>query len=226
VRALTALHLLAPGTPMLFQGQELGAKTPFFYFADHAPELADLVRKGRLAFLSQFASMENSDAVQSVVADPAARASFDASKLDWDAIDAPMMQLHIDLLALRRDDPTFSAQSPRGIDGAILAPECFVLRFFGVEGGVAMPGHADDRLLIINLGRDLRLSPSPEPLLGLPRNKAWQSLWSSEDIRYSGQGMRPVDDDARGWMVTGQSAVVLHAVDRAASLEPRTRSHD
>src|SRR4051812_43469071 len=34
-RALTALLLLSPGTPMLLQGQEFGASSPFLYFADH-----------------------------------------------------------------------------------------------------------------------------------------------------------------------------------------------
>ena len=35
LRAITALMLLAPGTPMLFQGQEFGASSPFLFFADH-----------------------------------------------------------------------------------------------------------------------------------------------------------------------------------------------
>ncbi|HXE53055.1 MAG TPA: malto-oligosyltrehalose trehalohydrolase, partial [Tepidisphaeraceae bacterium] len=49
-RAMTALMLLSPQTPMLFQGQEFGASSPFVYFADHHPELAKLVRKGRGEF--------------------------------------------------------------------------------------------------------------------------------------------------------------------------------
>ena len=45
VRALTTLLLLGPWTPLLFQGQEFGASSPFLYFADHGPDLAapDLV---------------------------------------------------------------------------------------------------------------------------------------------------------------------------------------
>src|SRR6267143_2015843 len=53
-RALTAVLLLGPQTPMLFQGQELGAQSPFLYFADHPAPLAALVRQGRRKFLSQF----------------------------------------------------------------------------------------------------------------------------------------------------------------------------
>ena len=51
---MTALMLLMPATPMLFQGQEFSASTPFLYFADHKPDLAKLVRQGRCEFLSQF----------------------------------------------------------------------------------------------------------------------------------------------------------------------------
>ena len=53
-RAMTALLLLSPGTPMLFQGQEFAASTPFLFFADHHPELARLVSNGPKEFLSQF----------------------------------------------------------------------------------------------------------------------------------------------------------------------------
>src|SRR5262249_40123934 len=47
LKALTALLLLGPGTPMLFQGQEFMASSPFLYFADHEPKLARLVAAGR-----------------------------------------------------------------------------------------------------------------------------------------------------------------------------------
>ena len=47
--------MLGPATPMLFQGQEFGSSSPFFFFADHHPELARLVSKGRREFMSQFA---------------------------------------------------------------------------------------------------------------------------------------------------------------------------
>src|SRR5262249_21698535 len=58
-KAITAVLLLGPSTPMLFQGQEYGASTPFLYFADHHPELAALVKNGRAEFLTQFRSIGN-----------------------------------------------------------------------------------------------------------------------------------------------------------------------
>src|SRR5262249_8477023 len=82
LRALTALMLLAPPTPMLLQGQERGSTRPFFYFADHNPELAAQVAAGRRKFLSQFPSLATPESQQRVP-DPAAEETFRASKLDW-----------------------------------------------------------------------------------------------------------------------------------------------
>ena len=55
-RAITALWLLSPGTPMFFQGQEFAASSPFLYFADHGGDLGVAVRSGRAEFMSQFRS--------------------------------------------------------------------------------------------------------------------------------------------------------------------------
>ena len=56
-KAMMAVMLLGPGTPMLFQGQEFAASSPFFYFADFSGELAGLTRQGRADSLSQFPSL-------------------------------------------------------------------------------------------------------------------------------------------------------------------------
>src|SRR4051812_6095791 len=56
-RAMTAYLLLMPGIPMLFQGQEFAASTPFLYFADHRADLVEAVRQGRGEFLAQFPSV-------------------------------------------------------------------------------------------------------------------------------------------------------------------------
>ncbi len=54
LRAMTALLLLAPGTPMLFQGQEFAASSPFLFFADQNSALSEMIRQGRIEFLAQF----------------------------------------------------------------------------------------------------------------------------------------------------------------------------
>jgi maltooligosyltrehalose trehalohydrolase len=184
-RALTALLLLGPGTPFLFQGQEFCASAPFLYFADHTPELAAAVRKGRLEFLSQFPSLALL-ATQAGVPDPEALA------------------LHRDLLRLRREDPVFRAQGAGWLDGTVLGREAFALRFFGETAG--------DRLLLVNLGMDLDLEPVPEPLLAPLTGSRWEPLWSSEDPKYGGSGAPPPEDDEGCWRLSGQAAVVLGLV--------------
>jgi maltooligosyltrehalose trehalohydrolase len=209
LRALTALTLLGPGTPLLFQGQEFAASAPFLFFADHGPELAKLVRKGRAGFLAQFPSLAVPE-MQTILADPADRATFERCKLDFAERQrhAPLYALHRDLLKLRRDDPVFRGQKERGVDGAVLAPRAFVLRYFGGDG--------DDRLLLVNLGRDLHLEVAPEPLLAPPEDQEWTLLWSSESPSYGTGGTAPVETEA-GWFLPGESAVVLRPRERETS---------
>lgn len=201
-KAVTALLLLTPGTPLLFQGQEYCASTPFMYFADHHAELAKLVQQGRAEFLSQFPCIAEAQKELSLAA-PHDRATFERCKLNRDERrrNADMLLLHSDLLKMRREDPVFSAQRSDGLHGAVLGPEALALRFFG--------GVAGDRLLIVNLGRDLHLQPVPEPLLAPPENGAWQLVWSSEDPKYRGSG-QPGLDDAGPWTVPGHSALVMY----------------
>jgi maltooligosyltrehalose trehalohydrolase len=198
---MTTLLLLMPGTPMLFQGQEFNASAPFLFFADHKPDLARLVRKGRAEFLSQFRSLALPE-MQACLPDPADPATFERCKLDLSERDrhGQAYALHGDLLRLRREDPVFRAQRPRGVDGAVLDGQAFVLRYFG-EGG-------DDRLLLVNLGRDLHFDPAPEPLLAPPAGRRWAVRWSTEDPRYGGCGTAPPDTE-ENWRIPGEAAVVL-----------------
>ncbi len=199
-RAITALLLLAPATPMLFQGQEFAASSPFLFFADHTPQLAQLVKKGRAEFLAQFPSLATPE-MRACLTDPADRASFERCKLDHAERErhAAAVALHRDLLRLRHDDPVFGNPRPGGVDGAVLGDNAFVLRFFGE--------HAD-RLLVVNLGRDLELTRAPEPLLAPPEHAQWDVLWSSEHPAYGGCGAPPLSPD-QPWRLIGESATVL-----------------
>jgi maltooligosyltrehalose trehalohydrolase len=130
--------------------------------------------------------------------------TFEECKLDHSdrAKDSRLHALHIDLIRLRKSDPVFSAQRSDWMHGAIIAPDAFVLRFFG--------GDAGDRLIVVNLGRDLDRVPGVEPLLAPPAGCDWKVLWSSESPRYGGCGRTPVDKDGRWWL-TGESALVLES---------------
>jgi maltooligosyltrehalose trehalohydrolase len=200
-RAMTAYLLLAPGTPMLFQGQEFASSAPFHYFADHQGELGAKVREGRAAFLAQFPSIATPQ-VMALLPDPTAMETFERCTLDFEERRSheSIYLMHRDLLRLRREDPVLSAQQPRGLDGAVLGPEAFVLRFFGEGGG--------DRLLVVNLGADLTLNPAPEPLLAPPADALWRILWSSDEVRYGGSGVAPIET-RQNWCISGHAAVVL-----------------
>jgi maltooligosyltrehalose trehalohydrolase len=204
MRAMTALLLLGPQAPMLFQGQEFFASSPFFYFADHSGDFGELVRRGRTEFLQQFPSLNNQAFVDGM-AQPADPSTFERSKLDWAEAErnGHAVALHRDLLKLRRDDPTFRAGGEGRIrlDGSVLSESAFLLRYFG-----SVP--QEDRLLLVNFGLDLRIESLPDPLFAPPEACQWQVLWSSEDRAYGGIGIRPMDPQAR-WMLTGECALVL-----------------
>ncbi|MES1205878.1 MAG: alpha-amylase family glycosyl hydrolase, partial [Pseudomonadota bacterium] len=218
-RAMTALLLLGPWTPMLFQGQEWNASTPFHYFADHVPELAKLVRAGRGTFMAQFPGCDGPGA--DLLPDPAAPEVFQASRLLWEERCLPVhrqaLRLHRDLIKLRRDDPTLGAPPATGLalETAALTPTCGVLRYY-VDGPVA-GAVAQDRLLIVNLGPDLDLPAVAEPLLAppaVPGHTLWRTVWSSEDPRYGGSGNAEPEDEERGWRIPGFATVLLAPVAR------------
>jgi maltooligosyltrehalose trehalohydrolase len=200
-RAMMTYMLLIPQTPMLFQGQEFCASAPFRYFADHEEDLANTVRQGRADFLKQFGSLTTQD-MQDQLPDPADPANFESCKLDQSErqTHAEAYALHRDLLALRREDPVFRAQRTDWMHGAVVGPEAFILRFLGGEEG--------DRLLVVNLGRDLNLYPVSEPLLASPEESHWEILWASEAALYGGEGIPPLNTEGN-WYIRGQAAVVL-----------------
>lgn len=200
-RALTALTLLGPGTPMLFQGQEFASSSPFLFFADHKPDLSTLVYKGRRDFLARFRRIAT-DEGQSVIPDPADPETFRQCVLDLSErkTHGAIYKMHKDLIRLRKSEPVFRSQRVGGVDGAVLSADAFVLRFFAENG--------QDLLMIVNLGLDLDLNPAPEPLLAPPEGMRWQTLWSSENPEYGGSGTPPLET-SQGWRIPGHATVVM-----------------
>ena len=200
-RAITGLFLLMPGTPMLFQGQEYGATSRFFYFCDHNDNLCESVNAGRAKFLAQFRSLAQSE-MQRRLPQASSQETFLRSRLDPAERERnpELTALHKDVIALRRGDPVLRSPKRRGVDGAVLSADAFVLRYFGGPDG--------DRLLLINMGIDLQLDPAPEPLLAPLQDRTWSVLWSSESPEYGGTGTYPPDTEDN-WRLPGQSALVL-----------------
>ena len=99
-----AILLTSPWTPMLFMGEEWGARTPWQYFTDHTDaELGRAVSEGRT---SEFGShgWDSAD-----VPDPQAPETFERSKLDWSEVEQDphrrLLRWYADLIRLRHEAP-------------------------------------------------------------------------------------------------------------------------
>ena len=103
-RVAAALLMFSPFLPLLFQGEEWAASTPFQYFTDHVdPGLAAAVSEGRKREFAYFGWSPDD------VPDPQDPATFERSKLRWDELDrqphASMLDWYRRLIAIRRGIP-------------------------------------------------------------------------------------------------------------------------
>jgi maltooligosyltrehalose trehalohydrolase len=104
LKVAAALVLTSPFVPMLFQGEEWGAGSPFLYFTDHPEkELGRAVGEGRRREFEAF-GWEPAE-----IPDPQDPQTFERSKLHWDEIDsephAELLEWHRRLIDLRRETP-------------------------------------------------------------------------------------------------------------------------
>jgi len=209
-RAMAALLLLGPWTPLLFQGQEFGASSPFMFFADVGDaSVRDAVRRGRAEWLAPFLSLTEDEALRGLPAPDDAQV-FVSCKLNLSEREKnrATYDLHVDLLKLRREDSRFRQQISGGVDGAVLGSASFVLRYFAEEN--------DDRLLIVNFGNSQVLEPAPEPLLAPPLGYGWEMLWTSDSPRYGGAGSAPVATQEQ-WVLPAESTVAFRPAHENAN---------
>src|SRR5205085_11276091 len=155
-------------------------------------KLKEAVRKGRFKFLAQFPSAASAE-TQAILPVPHRPTTFEHSKLDWSerTRNRWFINLHRDLIRLRREDSRLRQQIPGKLDGAVLGSDCFVLRFFGNDH--------DDRLLLINFGLRSIIRPASEPLLAPPSECEWELLWTSDSVRYGGPGRVEIDAEVE-WL--------------------------
>ena len=210
LRAMTALLMLAPQTPMIFQGQEFSASAPFLYFGDLSPEISRQVHDGRIELLKQFTNIDSPEIIDTIDK-PYELETFEQSRLDLGERErhGKVYALYRDLIRLRREDPVFSKGYTCHIEGAVLGTSGFLLRYF--------LGDHQQRLLLINLGRELHLAPVPEPMLAPPLGCDWEIVWTSEKLEFGGSGTPKLDTE-KFWRLQGNAAVVLAPT---ANGEPR-----
>jgi maltooligosyltrehalose trehalohydrolase len=202
-RALSALLLLGPALPMLFQGQEFGSTRPFTYFADHDPELNAAVQAGRATFLRQFPALASAE-MQARLPDPSDPETFRRCRLDDDerTRESTSSRLYRDLLRIRRDDEVLSRVSTDAVRVESSAPTSSIL----LIRYIADQAH---RLLLVNL-RDDDLSPMNDPLFAPAPGQRWELLWTSEHPDYGGGGAIPLIDAGR-WLIRGLAASLLRS---------------
>ena len=144
------LTLTGPFTPMLFQGEEWAASTPFAFFTSHPEEeLGRAVTEGRTREFERMAW--DLDAVP----DPQDPATFHGSKLDWhereDGRHAVLLQVYRDLAALRRRTPELT-------DPDLAAVTCEVdegQRWFLMRrGGIVVAANFGEGEVTVDLGGD------------------------------------------------------------------------
>lgn len=110
-KTAAALMLTAPFVPMIFEGEEYAASTPFQYFADHEdPEMARSVSEGRKKEFAAFGWK------QEEIPDPEKTETFERSKLNWDEVHEgrhkEMLEWYKSLIELRRKSPSLNDGDP------------------------------------------------------------------------------------------------------------------
>ena len=129
LKAAVALMLLTPQIPMLFMGEEVGAREPFLFFTDFHDDLADAVREGRrreFAKAPEFADPER----RKTIPDPNALGTFEASRWTDTAPDAADWRaLYKALLDLRASRITPHLDAARSLGAEVLAERCVMARW-------------------------------------------------------------------------------------------------
>ena len=156
-RAATTLLLSLPMTPLLFQGQEWAASTPFLFFTDHHGELGQAVSEGRKREFGHFEGFSGE------VPDPQDAATFAASRLNWDELEsgehAQTLALYKELLALRKSDAVLKDSRRDHLEAGHAGDLLWVRR---------SDGHGV-RLLLWNLGATLHMQDVQLPHALPPR---------------------------------------------------------
>jgi maltooligosyltrehalose trehalohydrolase len=188
-RAASALLCLVPYTPLIFQGQEWAASTPFLYFTDHNAELGRLVTEGRRKEFQGFGAFTDEASVKRIP-DPQAESTFLASKLRWQEaaadIHAGVRALYREALRLRREEPALREHA---------RSQWHVLDFG--EGKLALRFHSPDSasrcVVLCNLSdrkstpeensvRDLLLHPH----LAAGAGEKWELIFDSNAAQFQG----------------------------------------
>jgi maltooligosyltrehalose trehalohydrolase len=164
-----ALLLTSPFTPMLWMGEEWGARTPWQFFTDHDDvELGKAITEGRRREFVAFGWKPED------IPDPQDPATFERSRLDWAERDkdehAALLAFHRRLIRLRRELPELTDPSLDDVTVAYDEDDRWIVVR---RGNVAV---------LANLGDEPRHLPTPEPVVDV-------ALASAEGFMFDADGM-------------------------------------
>jgi 1,4-alpha-glucan branching enzyme len=178
LRAAVSILLLSPAPPLLFMGEEFGAKTPFLFFCDFEGDLAKSVTEGRRNEFTRFAKF-SSEETRSRIPDPNAEQTFVRSKLDWATINEPLHQdwteFYRTLLSLRREH----------IIPHLANKICAKFALAGTTGLIVTWNfHNDTTLtLLTNMGSSaIPIPPRPNGDLIFTNDEGVTSAWNQETL--------------------------------------------
>ncbi len=207
-RAANALLCVVPYTPLIFQGQEWGATTPFLYFTDHNEELGRLVTEGRRKEFAGFAAFGDAKSSQEIP-DPQAESSFLQSKLRWEEMPigghAKMRALYREALRLRREEKAILARHDRAKWQVVsLGENTVAIAYTDVKAGEMC-------MVVVNLrGGDTHAAMIDE---GPPV----EVIFSSNDARYGGDGACAYDPAERSLFFERAELLILKSKGLSAA---------
>jgi maltooligosyltrehalose trehalohydrolase len=162
-----AVVAIGPFVPLLFQGEEWAASSPFQYFADHDDaKMALAVSEGRKREFREFGWQPES------IPDPEAQSTFENSKLNWEEMGngnhSEMLSWYRALIQLRKAEPSLHGSRPGQTRTAFSESD----KWFLIERG--------DVTLICNLGSAVRALPAPSHKRVLLTSRAGVTLVDHE----------------------------------------------
>ncbi len=166
LKAAMALLLLCPQIPMLFMGEEVGAREPFLFFTDFHGDLAKAVREGRRREFTGQPGFSDETACAKIP-DPNAATTFEASRWTADAPDADDWRTLVgELLALRHSLIAPRLKGCRAINASVLGDKAVLARWRLADGATLT--------IAANLGPASAGADLPEtaPLIGAPAEDA------------------------------------------------------
>jgi maltooligosyltrehalose trehalohydrolase len=178
VKLAMAILLLAPSPPLLFMGEEFAASTPFLFFCDFGPELADPVTQGRRHEFARFEQFRSPQA-QARIPDPNAEKTFMHSKLDWNSTreeaHGNWLDFYRDVLKCRREKvvPRIKDIAPGSAKFEIVSPAGLQVQwFFANSGNLQLIANFDHKPLPIESKPQAKLLYST----ALHLKKEWKEM--------------------------------------------------